>query len=312
MVREEIQSILEDYYPDINEFLGGIVKRRLESPNYEDSILISRLLKASRRLPAIKEDERKAKEKANELARMEEEDFDFEYFDEYDYEDDYIEQPSTSFRLDSGLCILDNTLSLGSEYCEGFNCIFHNVNLSKPQEIDNRIAEILVQVKAFEFLSQWRFREITAVVSKKNRTQVGFTGNMHKKVYALVATRLYSAKNIEEHLAEYGEIYLKRSLKNDITHAIDQKYPQLANVCRICFGVDKGIIFISSGRDYFGLKKYENSLYGLKPPQIHGVLNSAWTTRKLGAKNYKYLHHIVITKGRAVKNSVVYPFPDWE
>jgi hypothetical protein len=315
MSKEEIQPILEDYYPNINELLGDLVEQRLKSPNYEDSTLISRLMKASRRLPALKEDEEKAKEKTKELEKMvmeKEEDFDFEYFDDYDYGDEYIEQTNTSFRLDSGLYVLDRTLSHGSEYCEGFNCIFHNVNLSKPQEIDNRIAEILVQVKAFEFLSKWRFRQITAVVSKQNRTQVGFTGNMHKEVYALVATRLYSAKHIEEHLAEYGELYLKRSLKNDITHAIDQKYPQLTNVYRTCFGVDKGIIFISSGHDYFGLKKYENSLYGLQPPKIHGALNSAWVTRKSGAKSHKYLHHIVITKGRDVENSVVYPFPDWE
>jgi len=267
-------------------------------------------------LPAMKEDERKAKEKAKELERMreeeeEEKDFDFEYFDEYDYEDDYIEQPSTRFKLDSGLCVLDDTLSHGRKHCESFDCIFHNINSSKPQEIDNRITEMLVQVKAFEFLSKWGFRQITAVESKQSRTQIGFTGNMYKVAYALVATRLYSAKHIEEHTAEYGERYLKSSLKNDITHAIDQKYPQLLEVYRTCFGVDKGIIFISSGRDYFGHIKLENSLYGLQPNKIHGVLNSAWTARKPGNKSRKYLHHIVITKGRAVENSVVYPFPDW-
>ena len=57
MEKEEIQSILEDYYPYINEFLGEIIEQRLTSPNYEDSILISRLLEAPRRLATLKEDE---------------------------------------------------------------------------------------------------------------------------------------------------------------------------------------------------------------------------------------------------------------
>ena len=197
-------------------------------------------------------------------------------------------------------------------YCKGFNGIFQNINLSKPQEVDNRIAEILIQVKAFEFLSKSRFRQITAVGSKQNRSQVDFIGNMHKVLYAIVATRLYSAKHIEEHLAEYGERYLMRSLKNDITHAIDQKYPQLKNVSQTQFGIDKGIIFISSGRDYFGHKKYENSLYGLQQSKIHAVLNKVWTTKKSSEKSYKYLHHIVITKGRNVENALVYPYPNWE
>ena len=301
MEKEEIQSILEDYYPNINELLGDIVEQRLKSPNYEDSILISRLLEASRRLATLKEDE-----------QVEDEDFDDEYFGDDDYEDEYVEPRKKRFRLDSGLYVLDRTLFHGGKYCEGFNCIFQNINLSKPQEVDNRIAEILVQVKAFEFLSKSRFRRITAVGSKQNRSQVDFICNMHKVLYAIVATRLYSAKHIEEHRTEYGERYVMKSLKNDIAYAIDQKYPQLANVYRTRFGIAKGIIFISSGRDYFGHIKYENSLYGLQPSKIYGVLNRAWATRKSGEKSYEYLHHIVITKGRNVENALVYPYPYWE
>jgi hypothetical protein len=305
--KEEIRSILEDYYPNINEFLGDLVEQRLKSPNYEDSTLISRLLKASSRLPTLKKDE-----EVKELEEVEEEDFDVEYFGDHDYEDEYDEQINTSFRLDSGLYVLDSTLFHGKKYCEGFNCIFQDVNLSKPQEVDNRMMEILVQVKAFEFLSKSRFRQITAIGSKQNRSQVDFIGNMHKVLYAIVSTRLYSAQRIEEHLAEYGEHYVIISLKSDITHAIDQKYPQLANVYRTRFGIDKGIIFISSGRDYFGHIKYENSLYGLQPSKIHAVLNKVWATQKSRAKSYKYLHHIVITTGRKIENAIAYPIPNWE
>ena len=90
MEKEEIQSILEDYYPYINEFLGEIIEQRLTSPNYEDSILISRLLEAPRRLATLKEDE-----------QVEDEDFDDEYFGDDDYEDEYVEPRKKRFRLDS-------------------------------------------------------------------------------------------------------------------------------------------------------------------------------------------------------------------
>lgn len=296
MEKEEIQSILEDYYPYINEFLGEIIEQRLTSPNYEDSILISRLLEASRRFATLKEDE-----------QVEDEDFDDEYFGDDDYENEYVEPRKKRFRLDSGLYVLDRTLFHGGKYCEGFNCIFQNINLSKPQEVDNRITEILTQVKAFEFLSKLGFKQIAAVDREQNRLQVDFTANMFREIYAIVATRLYSAKHIEEHRAEYGKHYVMRSLKNDIAYAINQKYPQLENFCLTHFGIAKGIIFISSGRDYFGHIKFENSLCGLQPSKIKAVLNKEWTTRKSGGKSYKYLHHIVITTGRNVSNAIIYP-----
>jgi hypothetical protein len=307
--KEEIRSILEDYYPNIKEFLGEIVEERLKSPNYEESILISRLLRASRRLPLLKKDEELEK-KELEAKYFGDDDYEdeVEYFGDYDYEDDYV-KPTRSFRLDSGLHVLNSTLSHGEEYCEGFNCIFQDINLSKPQEIDNRIAEIFVQVKAFEFLSKSHFRQITVSRDKQNREQVDFTGIMHKVLYALVVTRLFSAKQIEEHFSEYGERYVRNSLKNDIAHAIDQKYPQLVNIYQTHFGVSKGIIFMSSGRDYFGRRNYENSLYGLPSSKIGGVLNRAWTSRK---KSYKHLHHIVVTTGRDLDNALIYPFPNWE
>jgi hypothetical protein len=307
--KEEIRSILEDYYPNIKELLGEIVEERLKSPNYEESILISRLLRASRRLPLLKKEEELEK-KELEAKYFEDDDYEdeVEYFGDYDYEDDYV-KPARSFRLDSGLHVLDNAIAYGKKYCGDFNYIFQNINLSKPQEADNRIAEILVQVKAFEFLSKSHFREITVASNKQNRAQVDFTGIMHKVLYAIVVTRLFSAKQIEERFAEYGTRYIINALKNDIIHAIDQTYPRLENIYRTRFGVAKGIIFISSGRDYFGQRDYENSLYGLPPSKLGGVLNRVWTSRK---ESYKHLHHIVITTGRNVNNALVYPPQNWE
>jgi len=292
--KEEIQSILKDYYPYINEFLGKIIEKRLTSPNYEDSILISRLLKAPHRLATLKKEEQVE----------DEEDFDYEA--EYYDDEDYVYVPE-GFKLDSGLYLLNKTLYYGEEYCEGFNCIFQDVNLSKPQEIDNRMTEILAQLKAFEWLSKLGFRNITTIDSLQYRLKVDYVARKPPDYYAVVVTRLYSAKYAEEHRFEYDEPHVIRLLATDITYAINQKYPQLKEFCKKNIGINKGIIFMSSGRDYFGSREYESKLYGLRPTKVLAVLNKEWRKRKEVQKNYKYLHHAVITTGRNVWNAIMYP-----
>ena len=281
--RENIKLILKDYYPCIDEFLGDAIDKRLEMPSYEDGLLTSQLLKAAHRLPSYKEEYPED-----------------EYYEDEDYE-------SEGYRLDSGLYLLDKTLSYGEEYCEGFNFIFQNINFSRYQEADNRITEMLAQVKAFEYLSKLGFRNITTIDSLHNRLQVDYIARESGDYYAIVVTCLYSAKHSEEHRSEYDENHVMRLLATDISNAINQKYPQLKDFCQKTIGVKRGIIFISSCRDYFGYKKYENKLYGLRPPKVSVVLNKEWRKRKEGQEYYKYLHHVVITTGRNVRNAITYP-----
>ena len=291
---ENIKYILTDRFPYINEFLAGMVSAKLKIPSYETGLLTSQLLKAAHRA----------------LLQEEEDNDDDEYFG---FDDEYYE--SDSYKLDSGLHLLDKTLYFGQRKgnCDGFSLIFPTINIFKrQQEVDNKITEILAHVKCFEFLSKAGLKNITKVDQCHNNLQVDFKARKLNDYYAIVVTYLYSAKHIEEHLAEYDEHYAMKSLSNDIAYAINQKYPQIEQFCRTHVGVNKGIIFISSGRDYFGNKKYESKLYGLKLTKVIFALNKEWQTRKKDQKSYQYLHHIVITTGRNVRNAIVYPRLDIE
>jgi hypothetical protein len=287
--QENIKLMLEDHFPLINKFLGDIIERGLEIPDYRNSLLISQLLKAASKLPAFEENK-----------YSEDEDYDDFYYDDEDYFSD-------SFKLDSGLYLLNKTLYYGERYCEGFNCIFNNVNIQKQQEAENRITEILAQVKAFEFLSKVGFRNITTVDRWQNKLQVEYSARKSPDYHAVVVTRLYSAKYIEEHLSEYNEEHFVRLLTSDISYAINQEYHKLEQFCKNHVGVDKGIIFVSGGRDYFGNKKLENTLYGLKLTKVMFALNKEWQIHKTDQKSYQYLNHIVITTGRNIRNAIVYP-----
>jgi len=276
---EKLKSVLKYYYPYIDEFLGEIIEQRLKTLGYENGVLTSQLLTAARKAPVHNKDE---------------------YL-----EDEELE--SESFELDSDLYNLEETLGYGEEHCKGFNLIFQNINLAQYQDADTRIMEILAQVKAFEFLSKLGFRHTTKVDQQQNKLPVDFVAYKSPEYYAIVVTRLYSAQYIEDHRTGHDSDYVIKVLKTDINNAINQKCQQMEEFCRSRVGIHRGIVFISSGRDYFGNKKHENRLYGLPLIKIIPVLNKEWVARKGGQERYKYLHHIVITTGRNVRKAIIYP-----
>ncbi|MBL7126706.1 MAG: hypothetical protein ISS58_05825 [Dehalococcoidales bacterium] len=285
--KEDIKLVL-NHYPYINRFLGEIVEQRLLMPNNENGVITSQLIKAKDKLPA------------SEYERSENDDFDDEYFDDEEWE-------SASFKLDSGLHLLNKTLAYGDQFCEGFSYIFQNIKFTKHQEADTRISEVLAQVKAFECLSKLGYKKITKVDQWQNQLNVDFVARKSPDYFAIMVTRLYSAKHVEENFLEYDENSLARSLTTDISYAINQSYPKIEKYCTNHVGVDKGIIIISSSRDFFGNKKLENTLYGLKTTRVISILNREWTTRKEGQNKHKYLNHLVITTGRNVWNAFTYP-----
>src|SRR4030042_6002869 len=204
---ENINSILADSFPYIDEFLGEMVDAKLKIPNYEKGLLTSQLLEAAHKAS---------------LNKKESDDEDYSGFD-----DEYY--ASCGYKLDPGRYLLDRNLYFGQKNCDGFNFIFPTNNIfKKQQEADNKITEILAQVKCCEFLSIVGFKNITKVDQWKNKMKIDFKARKLNDYYAVVVTHLYSGKYIEEHINEYNESSLIRSLANDISYSINQKYPLIA------------------------------------------------------------------------------------
>jgi hypothetical protein len=283
---ENIKNILYSRFPYINGFFAEMINAKLNMPNYEEGLITSQLLKA-----------------ANKASLSEKENDDNDDDEYYGFDGEYYE--SDSYKLDVGLHLLDRNLYFGQRNCDGFDLIFPTISVyERQQDVDDKITEILAHVKCCDFLSRAGLTSITKLDQWKNKLQIDFKARKLNDYYAVVVTYLYSAKYIEEHFEEYDEPNLMKKLSNDISYAINQKYPQVEQFCRTHAGVNKGIVFISSGNDYFGSKKYKNQLYGLKNIKVLSTLNKEWQLRKKDQKNYKYLSNIVITSG---KNTIVYP-----
>lgn len=316
----DIEFVLSHCYPNINTLLGELIRQRITIPKYESEKLTSRLLRVTQKLPSspvyqhilemIQFTDQSYEHNDNEDDFND--DFDDDYNDDFSEYDlgDYLSQSEYEkelFKLDSGLSILDQTISRGAHYCKGFDHISKNIKLLNPQQADKKIQEILIKIKAFEFLSRRGFRDITKLDPLNNEYIVDFVVRKKLEYYAIVTTNLYSQKNIEENMHEYDENFIKRSLSNDFSYAIDSKYPELADFCSTHVGIKKGILFISSNRDYFGDRRYEKSVCGITAPKLIGILNNHWVKRKEGRETYKYLNNIVVTTGRNVWDAIIYP-----
>ena len=125
MIEDERIYIVLANYEYISEYLGNIVKDRLNMPNYENNILISELLRAAESLPA----DALYKDAITERRRsLDEEDFYYGDYDDDEYYDDEFSEKELPVKNVSGLRYLDKTLFYGEKYCQGFENIFLNIS----------------------------------------------------------------------------------------------------------------------------------------------------------------------------------------
>jgi hypothetical protein len=215
---------------------------------------------------------------------------------------------------------LEDVLKVGETYCTDFKSIFDERNLpNKDKYIDSEIANILAEVKAFEFLHRHGFRDIARIKRKKGAKTVDFTARRNRHNYAVEVTRLGSARSerkqpqLEESSSPPSLIVIDskrpqntRRIAEDISDEVLDKYPQVREFCQRQAGVWKGILVISNGRDYFVASRYENKLYELEPSTVRKILEQEWKLLKQG-QGYECLHHILITMGRNLDKAIIYP-----
>jgi len=221
---------------------------------------------------------------------------------------------------------LERQLEFGHLFCKDFELISSDT-LTCGQDADGKIIDMLAEVRAFEFLSRRGFRDITKVRRKQNQKIVDFITNKNNQNYAVEVTRLglsqsaqkkalyeykvstisYDAKCEESNGYEIRAIPGNERLIHDIGDAIDRKYPQIKEFCQRNSSAWRGILFISSGRDYFAAGRYENKDYELQPRAVAKALRQVWQSLRLEQQDFKYLHHVVIAIGRDLQKALVYP-----
>ena len=70
----------------------------------------------------------------------------------------------------------------------------------------------------------------------------------------------------------------------------------------------KGILVISSGRDYFAAGKYENKAYDQTPEKdFLQALQNVYNSLKEEQEVYKYLYHLVVLRGKDLAKAITYP-----
>ncbi len=231
----------------------------------------------------------------------------------------------------SDLDKLEHILQIGNSCCEGFNFIFEESKLSnKDVAIDGEIINILAEVKAFEILSHNGFKKIKKIKRSKITKTVDFTAKINGQNYAVEVTRLGIAQanrkkpvylikdKIHPHnmpgIRELeGEFFITSGKDNiprteeTIRDAINNKFSQLKGFCKTQDGNWKGIIVISTGRDYFVMNKYANTEFEMHPNSVREALKNVWNLLNKEHGNFKYLQHIVITIDKDLSRTIIYP-----
>lgn len=288
--REIIRANLEGY-PFIKRFFGDIIEQRLKIDCFTHGMLTAPLLS----LEELKE--------FNLLALE-----------------------ITKFDLQR----LEIVLQFGNSCCENFDFIFREDRLAQYEDADEKIVNILAEVRAFEFLCRYTFKDISKIRQILKSKTVDFISKRNTINYAIEVTRPGLAKSdkkqaVYDHRvstlkwpkcedASGGEgrlppkegINVER-IKAEIHDAIDKKYAQLSGFLKDKDNSWKGVLLISSGRDYFIARRYENKGYeDVRVDDFIDALEQIWKFIKAEGRD-KYLHHLVITRGKDLKKVVIYP-----
>lgn len=240
----------------------------------------------------------------------------------------------TGHLLDAGstsdLERLELVLQSGNSCCRDFKLIFQEDRLSQ-RDADGKIIDMLAEVKAFEFLCRHGFRDITKIGRKRGAKTVDYTATRDNQNYAVEVTRLGLAQSPQKQpryalrtsTINYGTqcedadgcefsvinegINVGR-LKTEITDAVNRKYPQIKSFCQTEADKWKGILIVSSGRDYFVMGRYENKAYDQTPESdSRAALEQLWSRLGQEPTDYRYLHHLVVTRGKDLAKTITYP-----
>lgn len=291
MVKDERIYIVLANYTYISKYLGDIIEDRFKMPYFENNILISKILKAAETLSADPLYEGTIYRKSSFIDND-------EFFDDDFYDDEFYEEKRLAKSV-PGLYSLDKALFYGKKYCEGFENIFFNISFKNYGEADSKILNILSQVKCLEFLSKFKFSDIAAIDKSKNQAQIDFIARIPPSVdyFAIAVSRFLTIEDI----SGYDERHIMNFVSSNISNAIRDKSPKIEHFCKSKIGINKGIIFISSGHEYF------HKLFNLSPNKFRVKLNKNWIVHKANSDMNKYLHNIIIMTDRNVRNAIVYP-----
>lgn len=287
--REIIKANLEGY-PFIKRFFGNIIEQRLGIDCFTHGVLTAHLLSL---------------EELKDLLALE----------------------ITKFDLER----LEIVLQFAKSCCHGFELITKEDNLSQYEDADGKIIDMLAEVRAYEFLCRYGFKETKKIRRKSDYKTVDFTAKRDNLNYAIEVTRLGLAQSDEKQPiydhrvstlsyekkcedAEGFEVRLppKESLnveriERETYDAVDHKYKKFSDFLKKNDNSWKGILFISSGQDYFKMHRYENKGYDdVCENDFLEALRKVWQSITKEQRN-KYLHHIIITRGKDLGKAIVSP-----
>jgi hypothetical protein len=231
----------------------------------------------------------------------------------------------------SDLQRLEIVLQFGNSCCKNFNHIFKEENLTIYENADGKIIDILAEVRAFEFLCRNAFKETQKIIPNRSYKSVDFTAKKDNITYAIEVTRLGLSLSSEKQPVydyqvgtfDYGEkckdatgwevrgtpeeeLNVER-ITNEIYDAINNEYKQLSDYLKKYDNSRKGVLLISDGQDYFKAGKYENKRYDeVCINDFQEALRKIWDYIKEENRE-KYLHHIIITRGKDLGKVIVSP-----